>query len=318
MAKKRKKKSKNKVDNKFFNVVLLLVTIIIGIWISELDSTYSANMVNNGNENIKTESVSKEVYDDLRVSFLDVGQADSILIENKDEVMLIDAGNNEDGELLIKYFREKGITNFKYLVGTHPHEDHIGGLDDVINNFDIGTIYLPDVMTTTKTFVDVLDAMENKNISYTVPSIGDSFELGDAIVQVIYTGNEKNDLNNSSIVLRLTYGNNSFLFMGDATSKVEKKILDSKLNIESDVLKLGHHGSKYSSTNNFLDKVKPRYSVISVGDGNSYKHPHDVTLKKLEKRNVIIHRTDKMGTIIMTSDGENITFSNMETNVNGG
>lgn len=317
MAKK-KKKSKKGIENNFLSVLLILVTVIVGICFSEIDGTYSANMVSDNNDNINTQEVIKEVYDDLRVSFLDVGQADSVLIENKNEVMLIDAGNNEDGKLLVKYFKEKGITNFKYLVGTHPHEDHIGGMDDVINNFEVGTIYLPDVITTTKTFVDVLEAMENKNINYTVPKIGESFEIGDAILQVIYTGKEKNDLNNSSIVLRLTYGKTSFLFMGDATSRVEKKILSSKMNIESDVLKMGHHGSKYSSTNDFLDKVNAKYAVISAGTGNSYKHPHDVTLKKLEKRNMTVHRTDFEGTIIATSDGENITFSNVETDLNGG
>lgn len=315
---KKKKKSKKGIENKFLSVLLILVTVIVGICFSEIDGTYSANMVSDNNDNINAQEVIKEINDDLRVSFLDVGQADSILIENKDEAMLIDAGNNEDGKLLVKYFNNLGITNFKYLVGTHPHEDHIGGMDDVINNFEVETIYLPDCFTTTKTFVDVLDAMENKNINYTVPKIGDSFELGDAILEVIYTGNDANDLNNSSIVLRLTYGNNSFLFMGDATSSVEKKILSSKMNIGADVLKIGHHGSKYSSTNLFLDKVNAKYAVISVGERNSYKHPHDVTLKKLEKRNIIVHRTDMEGTIIATSDGENITITNIKTNLNGG
>lgn len=304
MTKKRKKKK----ENKFLRLILILLTIIYGLYLSEMDGTYSLD---------NTNDVFKEVSTDLRISYLDVGQADSILIENNNEYMLIDAGNNEDGELLVKYFNQKGINEFKYLVGTHPHEDHIGGLDDVINNFNVGTIYLPDAITTTKTFMDVLDAIENKELSYKVPKIKETFTLGEALITVLYTGNDTKDLNNTSIVLRLDFGNTSYLFTGDATDKTEEILLNSGVNIKADILKIGHHGSKYSTTDKFLKSVNPKYAIISVGTGNSYKHPESIVLNKLKANNIEIHRTDLEGTIIITSDGENINFKNLDTNLDG-
>lgn len=305
MTKRRKKKK----DNTFFRVILVIVTIVYGFYLSEMDGTYSLD---------KTKDVFNEVSSDLVVSYLDVGQADSILIENNGEVMLIDAGNNEDGKLLVKYFEQNGIENFKYVVGTHPHEDHIGGMDDIINNFEIGTIYIPDAITTTRTFSDVLDAIEAKNMTYTVPKIGDKITLGEAEIQVLYTGTDISDLNNTSIVLRLVFGDTSFLFTGDATDSTEEDILNSGLNIKADVLKVGHHGSKYSTTEEFLRKVNPKYAIISVGKNNSYKHPEDETLSKLENNKIEIHRTDLEGTVVVTSDGENINITSMDTDVNGG
>ena len=304
MAKRRKKKS----NNTFFRVLLVVLFFCYGFYLNQLDGTYSSD---------KTIDTFNEVSTDLRVSYLDVGQADSILIENNGEVMLIDAGNNDDGELLVKYFKQKEIKEFKYLVGTHPHEDHIGGLDDVINNFDIGTIYMPDVITTTKTFVDVLDAIEAKNLSLSVPKIQEVFKVGEATIEVLYTGVDVKDLNNASIVLRLVFGKTSFLFTGDATEKSEEEILRSGLNLKADVLKVGHHGSKYSTSNGFLNMVNPRYAVISVGTGNSYKHPESETINKLNDKNIEIHRTDLEGSIIVVSDGENIEISNIKTDTNG-
>ena len=309
MARKRRKKQ----ENKFLRIILIIITFILGVFLSDIEGTYSLEDISN----IFTESVFNEVNSNLIVSYLDVGQADSILIENNKEYMLIDAGNNEDGELLVKYFNQKEITNFKYLVGTHPHEDHIGGLDDVINNFDVGTIYMPDAITTTKTFTDVLDAIENKGLTYKVPKIQETFTLGEATLEVIYTGTDTKELNNTSIVLRLVFGETTFLFTGDAEDKAEETILKSGLNIQADVLKIGHHGSKYSTTDEFLNEVNPKYAIISVGEGNSYKHPESIVLNKLDDNNIEVHRTDLEGTIIVTSDGKNITINNIDTNVNG-
>ena len=288
-------------------ILFALIVIIGAIYSESIQESFGFNHTN---------PTFSEVSSDLIVYYLDVGQADSILIQDNDENMLIDAGNNEDGELLVTYFKELGIEKFKYVFGTHPHEDHIGGLDNVISAFDIGTIYLPDAITTTTTFVDVLDAMEAKQMNYTVPKIGDTLTLGEAQIQIIYTGTDTSDLNNTSIVLKLSFGNTSFLFTGDATEKTEKQILNQ--DIHADVLKVGHHGSKYSSTKEFLDKVQPTYAIISVGEGNSYGHPADTTLDKLQKRNIEVFRTDELGTILLTSDVNSITMSHLQTNTNGG
>lgn len=303
MAKRKRKRGKS-------NIVVLIFTflfILYGIYADEINQTLGLD---------STSTLFQEVSTNLEVYYLDVGQADSIFIQNNGESMLIDAGNNEDGELLVRYFQDLNVKDFKYVVGTHPHEDHIGGLDDIIKNFEIGTIYMPDAITTTATFVDVLDAMEEKNMTYTVPKIGETFSLGEAQIKVIYTGTDTSDLNNTSIVLKLTFGNTSFLFTGDATSDTEKNIMDQ--DIQVDVLKVGHHGSKYSSTEAFLDTVSPKYAIISVGSGNSYGHPADSTLMKLQTRNIEIYRTDELGTILVTSDGNAIEVTNFETATNGG
>lgn len=309
-----KKIIKNKKIN-LFNVLVFIFVLIYVIFGTDVIKDIKNNVASVSNVTNNSESVKLQDNVNLEVYFLDVGQADSILIKLEDEYMLIDAGNNEDGVKLVNYFNELGIKEFKYVFGTHPHEDHIGGMDDIINNFKIDNYYMPDKITTTKTFEDVLDALINNNLQYTILEKGDEFNLSSANFKVVYNGDETNDINDSSIVLKLTYGNNSFLLTGDATSNVEKTLL--KDNIKSDVLKVAHHGSNYSSLDEFLDVVSPKYAVISVGKNNSYNHPSNSTLKKLNDRNIKLYRTDLDGTIKFTSDGENITITTISTDVNG-
>ena len=302
-----KKKKKQNLP-KGISILLIIIAIFYSIYEKDIDKTFGLPVTETFKETENTNT--------LDITYLDVGQADSILIQNKGHNMLIDAGNNEDGPLLVQYFKEQNITKFDYLITTHPHEDHIGGMDDIINNFDIEKIYMPDVTTTTKTFLDVLEAIEKKNMTYDVPNINQNFPLGNTLFQVIYTGNDKKNLNNSSIILKATFKNTSYLFTGDATSEVEKKILNK--NIQATVLKVGHHGSKYSTTTDFLNKVNPKYAIISVGKNNSYNHPNQVTINKLEKKNIEIHRTDQEGSIFLKSDGKTINITSKKTNTNGG
>lgn len=312
----RNKKNRKKTTSvSIFTIILVLITFIYSTFTEEINTSFGLPNNQTATTSEANNTLSNSTSN-VEVSFLDVGQADSILISSNNEYMLIDAGNNNDGPLLVKYFQNLGIQKFKYVVGTHPHEDHIGGLDDIINSFNIDKIYLPDAITTTKTFEDVLDAIDNKNKTYTVPKIDSTFNLGDATFKVIYTGTDTSDLNNTSIVLKMTYKNVSFLFTGDTTSKNEQKILNK--DIKSTVLKVGHHGSKYSTSNAFLDKVDPKYAIIEVGQNNIYKHPSEETLAKLNKRNIITYRTDESGSIIAKTDGNNIKFTTKRTNTNGG
>lgn len=256
------------------------------------------------------------VTSDLNIHYIDVGQGDSILISNNNVNMLIDAGNNEDGELLVSYLKEElNIEKLDYVVGTHPHEDHIGGLDDIINNLEVKNVYLPEAMTTTKTFEDVLDAIANNNLEITVPNIGEKITLGEAEIEVIYTGTEEKGLNESSVILKMTFGNHDYLFTGDTTEEIEKTILDKNLDV--DVLKVAHHGSKYSSCNEFLNIATPDYAIISVGEDNSYNHPEPETITRLKKHTNKIYMTKDLGTIVLTSDGTNIEINNYKTNTNG-
>lgn len=307
---RRKKSSKNqKIVASIFGVILLAIITLLGINQDTLNSFTKIEEETSNNitaESMAT-STSSEVTGNLTVDFIDVGQADSILITNNNESMLIDAGNNEDGEDIVKYLENKGIKKLNYVVGTHPHEDHIGGLDDVINSdIQIENILMPKITTTTKTFEDVLDAIENKELTVEAPSKGYEFKIGEANCKVMTDSIiDKDNLNISSIVIRLTFGNNSFLFMGDSEEENEKTISWPK----TDVLKVGHHGSNTSSSEKFLNEVSPKYAVIMAGEGNSYGLPKDEIVKRIESLGTTIYRTDKNGTIEMISDGNEIKIT---------
>ena len=252
----------------------------------------------------------KPISGNLKIHYIDVGQADCILIEQGSSSMLIDAGNNEDADTVKNYISGQGITKLNYIVGTHPHEDHIGGLDYVINSFQIGKIFMPKATSNTKTFQDVVSAIKAKGMKATVPKALETFKVGDATATILAPkSSDYEDLNNNSIVIRLTFGNNSFMFTGDAEDISEKEMLSKGFDVSADVLKVGHHGSNSSTTQAFLDSVNPKYAVISVGKDNSYGHPHKSTMEKLKAKGIKVYRTDENGTIIATSDGENITFN---------
>ena len=330
MAKKRRKRKK---QMSFFKKLLILILLLfIALIVTFFFDKKTFNKLTN---NIMLEinkitskiektinKYKKEKYDavdldgDLTVFFLDVGQAESILIKYKDEYMLIDAGNNNDGEKLVKYFSYLGIDEFKYLFGTHAHEDHIGGMDNIIKKFKIDNFYMPSDTTTTETFLEVLNALEDKKIKFQTPPVGTRLQLGESTIDVLSVKSKQEDLNDTSIVLKLTYKNVSFLFTGDITQTVEKELLNK--NISSTVLKVAHHGSKYSNSANFLRKVNPKYAIISCGINNDYYHPHGVVLEKLEKLNTKIYRTDLDGTIVAISDGDNIEFKTIKTYTDGG
>ena len=203
--------------------------------------------------------------DSLTVQFLDVGQADSILIQVGSHAMLIDAGNNNDSVGLVKYLKSQGVSNLDYVVGTHPHEDHIGGLDAVIKAFGIGKVLMPNATNNTATFEDVLDAIAAKGLKITAPKTGSDFDLGSAHFTILNpTDDSYTDLNEYSIVLRMTYGRFAFLFCGDAQAMNESEMLSSGMTLAADVLKVGHHGSDTSSTPAFLQAVSPKFAIISV------------------------------------------------------
>lgn len=253
----------------------------------------------------------------LKVTFLDVGQADSILIQipNGKNIM-IDAGNNEDAEMITSYLKKQGIRRLDVVIGTHPHEDHIGSLDKVIQTFDIGQVIMPKVTTNTQTYKEVLTAIQDKGLKIKEAKAGLKLELGsmDAAspqisAEILAPKSSKyEDMNNYSAVLRLVYGQNTFLFTGDAEEVSENELLASSSSLKADVLKVGHHGSNSSTTPEFLKKVSPKYAVISVGKDNTYGHPASSTLNRLKNAGVRVYRTDELGMIVAESNGTEITF----------
>lgn len=253
---------------------------------------------------------SNALEDRLEVHFIDVGQADAILVKQGSSAMLVDAGNNEDADLVVQYLKNQGISKLDYVIGTHPHEDHIGGLDAVIRTFQVGKIIMPKAVTTTKTYEEVLTAIQQKGLKITAPVPGTKYELGHSEFTVLAPNSSSYEsLNNYSVVVRLVYGGTSFLLAGDAEDVSEKEMQSKGFTLDSDVLKVGHHGSSTSTTQEFLKAVDPKYAVISVGQGNSYGHPSSSIIKRLQDRGMVIYRTDENGTVIAVSDGTAMTFT---------
>lgn len=240
------------------------------------------------------------------VHYIDVGQGDSILIQVNSKNMLIDAGPGESN--LVKYLKEQQIKTLDYVVETHPHEDHIGNMVDVINDFNVSAFYAPKVTTSSKAFENMVTALKKHNLRINVVKPGIRLNLGNNITCEFLAPvkNSYTDLNNYSAVIKITYGNTSFLFMGDAQKLSEQQILNKGYNVRCDVLKVGHHGSSSSTSKDFLNNASPEIAIISCGKNNVYGHPHSETLQELKSKNITIYRTDKDGTIIISSDGKAI------------
>ncbi|MCB2310571.1 MBL fold metallo-hydrolase [Clostridium tagluense] len=293
-----------------FLILFLFVFLLSGCASSAGNNTMSVSSDKLQISTNKQQGIKSDENGNLIVHFINVGQADSILIQQGSKYMLIDAGNNGDGKLVKNYLLKQGVKSLDYVIGTHPHEDHIGGLDYIINDFKIGKIYLPKVTSTTKAFGDVIVAIKNKGMKVSEPKPGETFNLGTAKCTILAPNNSKyKDLNNYSVVVKLEFGSNSFLLTGDAEDISEGEILAKGFNIKADLLKVGHHGSRSSTTDKFLNKVNPKYAVISSETGNDYGHPHKETMDKLKNKNISVYRTDELGTIIATSNGKTISFN---------
>ena len=305
-----KKETKELIIKLLFIIIVTLATYIYQNYIeSPNDAETEIELRKETKPTINTGIESFHIY------FIDVGQGDSIVIENNKEYALIDAGNRDDGNKLVKYFKSIGITNFQYVIGTHAHEDHVGGMEKIIKSIPIKHFYMPESITTTKTYEDILDALAEKQIKYETPLIDSNFTMANTKFTVLSITQDTIDLNNTSIVLKVTYYNTSYLFMADAPSTIERQILEK--NIKSDVLKIGHHGSQYSTSAVFLKKVDPEFAIISVGKDNPYDHPKNITLQKLNRLKIKTYRTDQQGTIILTSDGNKIEIETIKTDTNG-
>ncbi|KUG02652.1 come-like protein, metallo beta-lactamase superfamily hydrolase, secreted [hydrocarbon metagenome] len=245
----------------------------------------------------------------LEVHFIDVGQGDSILVKNGSNAMLIDTGTNNNSIRLQKYIEQQGIKKLDYAIGTNPLKDHIGGMSDLIDNYDISRIILPQINCINSTHKDLQMNMLAKFIKPIYPEPGKIYPLGDASFTILApSSNSYEALADYSIVIKLVYGQTSFLFTGDAGKISEQEMLDRQFDLSADVLKLGRHGSSSSTMDEFLQAVNPDSAVISVGKDNPYLHPHMETMLKLNENNIAVYRTDEQSSIVAVSDGNNITF----------
>jgi Predicted hydrolase (metallo-beta-lactamase superfamily) len=247
-------------------------------------------------------------HDSLVVHYLDVGQGDAILLVDNNDTMLIDGGNPEYGEAIITYLTDLGITQLDYVVATHNHNDHAGGLTDVVARLDVDNLYLTN-SEENKASRNLTAEAKSKNIPISTPSPGTTLSFGSSTINFLGPLTVHDDVNDDSLVMKVTHGAHRFLFTGDMEEVAEKELLAQNLDLEADVLKVGHHGS-YSSTGYlFLRTVNPRYSVISCGLNNDYGHPHEETMSRLNDVGSTIFRIDQLGTIIATSEGDQLSFN---------
>jgi beta-lactamase superfamily II metal-dependent hydrolase len=289
--------------NKFRLKLTFAIILIMALLLAVPDYSYS---VTDSSQNSIDAS---ESTDTLNVYYLDIGQGDCTLITQGSHAMMVDAGDNDQGTRIQSYLNYLDIERFDYLILTHPDADHIGGADVVIYKFDVASILMPDQSADTRTYDDVLQAMKSKNYTAVCPQVGDTYAFGDASFTILSPVRSYSDTNNNSIVIRLTYGKNTFLFTGDAEEQAEADMISGGMDLQADVLKAGHHGSSTSTSNEFLDAVSPSFAVISCGQDNKYGHPHAETLNKFRQRGIAVYRTDEQGTITATSDGRNITWN---------
>lgn len=326
MKKKRIKLNKRQVKSIASLIILAILLLASRFNLDIAQNRTAKSSIQGGNTNnttrnivyMQTGDVQENVNlenDNLNILFLYVGQADSTLIKLKDKVMLIDAGNNEDGMNISNFLKSEGISKIDYLVGTHADEDHIGGLDDIVNELEIGKIFMPKIGEDAKNYQNVVKAAKKKNLEIENPKIGDKFTINDANCEIMSVQNEGDySDNNSSIVIQMNYGKTKYLFMGDA----EKEIENSRKWESVDVLKVGHHGSNTSSSESFLEQVKPHYAVIEVGKNNSYRLPNKYTISRIEKIGATILRTDTNKTsFYIKSDGNEISESEVKIDLDG-
>lgn len=323
----RSKSKLNKNLRKFIEALIILIFIIIFNYLSLkynknenytiLENSYSNELKQSNNE-LANKEILQNVdinNNDLNVIFLYVGQADCILLKMNDKVMLIDAGNNEDSNNISKYLKSLNINKIDYLIGTHCDEDHIGGLDDIVKDFEIDTLFLPEVGEDDLQYSNIVKNANEKNLQVSHPKSGDKFSLGNCECEVMSALNEKDvSDNNSSIVIQTNYNKKKFLFMGDA----EKEVEQSRNWENVDVLKVGHHGSNTSSSEEFLNQVRPKYSVILVGKNNYYRLPNVKTISRLDNIKTNILRTDTNCTSFwFKCDGINLKENEININLDG-
>jgi len=294
MAKRKKKKF-----GKGLGIVLFLLAIIAALFLGKdailgalTETTTPATPVSGG---------------EVQFHFIDVGQGDAALIRTEWGDVLIDAGTNSSEDELKAYLDSLGVADIEYAVFTHPHEDHIGGADMVLNTYNVRRVILPDATATSKTYERMMDAIEAESCEVIEATPDLVFKVGELVCTVLAPISEKySETNDYSVVIRADYGETSVLFTGDAEVDSEEEMLARyrlKGTLDCDILKSGHHGSDTSSSQEFLNAVTPTYAVISVGEGNTYDHPKQETLTKYEAMGMAVYRTDKEGSIVFTTTG---------------
>jgi len=248
---------------------------------------------------------------ELVVHMIDVGQADCFLLIQDNETTLVDCGTRSTGKDAVEYIKSLGITKLDYVIGTHPHDDHMGGMYDIITNFEIGTIIIPiveDGEVTANWYLKLMNELNTGKYQVQNVKAGDGFNLGDATIEVLAAETGVSNTNNYSIVLKVSFGEMDIIMTGDAETEIEELILESGKDIDAEIYKAGHHGSDTSNSKAFLDAISPDYALISCKVGNKYEHPIKSVMEDFEARGIEVYRTDENGSVVMTVTANAVTF----------
>lgn len=308
------------MKRRIYGFLSLLLCVVLILSACELGNIELPSFSENGKDTTPTDVAPVPEIPDgssFQVHYIDVGQADAALVICDGNAMLIDGGNRADSDLMYSYLKSVGVDHLDFVIGSHGHEDHIGGISGALQYASVDTVYCSVTDYNSKAFENFKNAAKKHGASIEVPEAGYTFNLGSAACQIVGPVQEFEDPNDTSIVIRIVYGETSFLFTGDAEISAETAILDAGYTIDCDVLKVGHHGSSTSTGYRWLREASPEYAVISVGTDNDYGHPTEATLSKLRDAEVTTYRTDMHGTVICISDGQKVTFSTAK-NPSGG
>lgn len=288
--------------------ILLIATVVTANQVGESEPSNTGTQPNGQTSSSEVQNPQGE----LRLTMIDCGQADSFLLEQNGETCLVDCGTRSTGKDVVQYLKNQGITKIDYLFGTHPHDDHMGGMYDVITNFEIGKVIIPKVKdgtVTTNWYLKLMKELKQNSYNIEYVSLGTIYQLGQATINVIGPINEPDEnKNNYSTVLKVSFGEMDIIMTGDAEKKVEQDIIESGINLDAEILKVGHHGSDTSTSEAFLDAISPDYALISTEVGNKYDHPIKVTMDNLKSRNIEVYRTDENGTVVAHITTEDVSF----------
>ncbi len=321
MANAKKKKARDHVkERRIWAYVVIALFFMFIIWYEYYSAQQEENHENADNYHVEIIDEPIAIIPEgevLNVHMINCKQADAFLFEQNGQYGLIDCGTRSTGKDVVNYLNNQGVEELQFVVGTHPHDDHMGGMEAVIDNFRCNQIYIPKVekgLITTNWYISLMKKIKTKKLKVTNPKFGDEFNLEDAIFKVVgqLTPEEAGqNVNNYSTVIKVSFGQMDILMTGDAEVPVERKMLESNVSLQCEILKAGHHGSNTSTSEEFFQKVSPEYALISCGIGNKYNHPCEETLLKFEKSNTIVYRTDESGDVVITVSSDNIKFDKL-------
>ena len=308
---RRKKLSKIIVTILVIVLTFVLVTAVTDIEQPEQNTPEVPNE-STIQEQTETNETANSIDGSILLYMIDVGQADSFLFVQGDKVALVDCGTRSTGKDAVEYIKNLGITKIDYVFGTHPHDDHMGGMYDIITNFEIGKIILPKVesgQVTTNWYIKLMKEISEGGYQVEYSQTGNTYQLGDAVIRILWQSEgTQSNINNYSNIMKVSIGEMDVLMTGDAEIEIEAEVLNSKIDLDAEILKVGHHGSDTSSSKEFLDAVDPDYGLISSKLGNKYNHPTETTMNKLENMEIVVYRTDECGSVVATITANNITF----------